>query len=171
MAAFLASMIHDVPTDSDVVLELEQQARRQGTGLAAEDLDGFWQLNQTWSREGTASSSFSIGVLRALKACLVLENQSDGLAITNQVSLGPFRLQFDGIASLKGRQPLLRFSFTSVRLQVGSLTLLNQSLPEPTKQRQPFFALIALGDKRNWLCARGRGGGLAVWIRSPDNAA
>merc|ERR1712010_170107 len=67
MAAFLASMIHDVPTDSDVVLELEQQARRQGTGLAAEDLDGLWQLNQTWSREGTASSSFSIGVLRALR--------------------------------------------------------------------------------------------------------
>ena len=54
MAALLASMIHDAPTDSDVVLELEQLARRQGTGLAADDLDGCWQLNQTWSREGTA---------------------------------------------------------------------------------------------------------------------
>ena len=171
MAALLMSMIHDAPTDSDVVLELEQQARRQGTGLAVDDLDGCWQLNQTWSREGTASPSLSIGLLRAVKACLVLERQSDGLVIANQVSLGPFRLRFDGMASLKGRQPLLRFSFASVRLQVGSLTLLNQSLPEPTKQKQPFFALIAMGDQRNWLCARGRGGGLAVWIRSADNAA
>jgi len=171
MAALLASMIHDAPTDSDVVLELEQLARRQGTGLAADDLDGCWQLNQTWSREGTASSSFSIGLLRGLQACLMLERQGDGMAIANQVSLGAVQLRFDGTASLKGRQPMLMFSFDSVRLKVGSLTLVNRSIPAPAKQRQPFFALIAMGAERGWLCARGKGGGLALWIRTPDNAA
>ena len=101
----------------------------------------------------------------------MLERQGDGMAIANQVSLGAVQLRFDGTAALKGRQPMLMFSFDSVRLKVGSLTLVNRSLPAPAKQRQPFFALIAMGAERSWLCARGKGGGLALWIRTPTNAA
>ena len=164
-------MIHDAPTDSGVVLELEQQARRKGTGIGADELDGCWQLHQTWSREGNASSSLSIGLLRGLQACLMLKRHDDGMTIANQVSLGAVQLRFDGTAALKGRQPMLMFSFDSVRLKVGSLTLVNRSIPAPAKQRQPFFALIAMGAERGWLCARGKGGGLALWIRNPTNAA
>ena len=161
-------MIHDMPASSADVLALEQGARQQGTGLAKADLPGFWQLHQTWSRRGSESPELSIRLLRALQACLILENRDGELSIANRVSLGPVRLSFDGTAELRGRRPLLAFSFTSMRLQVGSLTLLNQSLPAPTLQRQPFFALIALGADRHWLCARGRGGGLALWINATD---
>ena len=159
-------MIHDAPASAADVLELEQGARLQGTGLAKADLLGFWQLHQTWSRRGSESPDMSIRLLRALQACLILESRNGDLSIANQVSLGPVRLRFDGTAELRGRRPLLAFSFTSMRLQVGTLTLLNQSLPAPTPQQQPFFALI--GADRNWLCARGRGGGLALWNKATD---
>ena len=168
MHGLLRSMIHDAPATASDVLELEHQARRRGTGLANADLLGFWQLHQTWSRRGTASPELSIRLLRTLQACLILESRNGALSIANQVSLGPLRLRFDGAAELRGRRPLLSFSFTSMRLQVGSLTLLNQTLPAPAPQRQPFFALIALGADRDWLCARGRGGGLALWIKAKD---
>ena len=165
MAALHASMIHDAPIDAEAVLALEQQARIKGTRLDATALQGCWQLHQTWSRRGTAPPGLSITLLRALRACLVLEKRDQDLTIANQVSLGPVRLRFDGTATLQGRRPLLNFQFSSMRLQIGSLTLLNQTLPTPAAQRQPFFALIAQGSERGWLCARGRGGGLAVWIR------
>lgn len=168
MGTLPVSMIHDAPTDATTVLELEQQARIKGTGLVAADLHGRWQLHQTWSRRGSAPPSLSLTLLRALQACLLLETSSDTLTIANQVSLGPVRLRFDGTASLQGRRPLLSFQFNSMRLQVGSFTLLNQSMPAPKPQRRPFFALIALGGERTWLCARGRGGGLALWIRQAD---
>ena len=159
-------MIHDAPIDAEAVLALEQQARIKGTRLDATALQGCWQLHQTWSRRGTAPPGLSITLLRALRACLVLEKRDQDLTIANQVSLGPVRLRFDGTATLQGRRPLLNFQFSSMRLQIGSLTLLNQTLPTPAAQRQPFFALIAQGSERGWLCARGRGGGLAVWIRN-----
>lgn len=164
----LRSMIHDAPASAADVLALEQAARLQGTGLAKADLPGFWQLHQTWSRRGSESPALNIRLLRGLQACLILESRNGELSIANQVSLGPVRLRFDGTAELRGRRPLLAFSFTSMRLQVGSLTVLTQSLPAPTPQRQPFFALIAMGADRSWLCARGRGGGLALWIKATD---
>jgi len=30
----------------------------------------------------------------------------------------------------------------------------------------PFFSLVGISTKDNWLCARGRGGGLAIWVKS-----
>ena len=33
----------------------------------------------------------------------------------------------------------------------------------PEENDKPFFALIAIGHNGEWLSARGRGGGLALW--------
>ena len=78
-------------------------------------------MHQTWSRRGTASPELSIRLLRTLQACLILESRNGALSIANQVSLGPLRLRFGGAAELRGAA-LAGFSFTSMRLQVGSLT-------------------------------------------------
>ena len=37
---------------------------------------------------------------------------------------------------------------------------------QPIEERNmPFFALIAMEERGQWLSARGRGGGLALWLR------
>ena len=165
MALLHNPMILEAPSDAATVLNLEQTARRTGTGLSLDDLLGHWQLQRTWSRRGAAASPLATGMLRALGACLILQSAEHGLVITNQVSLGPVRLQFVGTAQLQGRRPLLMFSFTSMHLTVGSIRVMNQTIQPPKPTRQPFFALIDRGDDGGWLCARGRGGGLAVWTR------
>ena len=165
-----------IPTDSlpsdslpsgEDLLALERQCRRSGSGITMASLIGTWRLRATWSRDGTPASAASAALLRGLGACLILSGEeTDGaLRIANQVNLGSLRLRFDGETELKGRRPLLMFSFRSVRLSLGTLTLFERGLPQPDARRMPFFALIGLDREQGRLSARGRGGGLALWMR------
>lgn len=160
-----------IPTDSlpsgEDLLALERQCRRSGSGITVASLIGTWRLRATWSRDGTPAPAASAALLRGLSACLILSGEeTDGaLRIANQVNLGSLRLRFDGEAELTGRRPLLMFSFRSVRLSLGKLTLFERSLPQPDARRMPYFALIGLDREQGRLSARGRGGGLALWMR------
>ncbi|WP_043696431.1 hypothetical protein [Synechococcus sp. KORDI-49] len=160
-----------IPTDSlpsgEDLLALERQCRRSGSGITMASLIGTWRLRATWSRDGTPAPAASAALLRGLGACLILSGEeTDGaLRIANQVNLGSLRLRFDGEAELTGRRPLLMFSFRSVRLSLGTLTLFERGLPQPDARRMPFFALIGLDREQGRLSARGRGGGLALWMR------
>ena len=160
-----------IPTDSlpsgGDLLALERKCRRSSSGITMAALIGTWRLRATWSRNGTPAAAASAALLRGLGACLVLskEEADGGLRIANQVNLGSLRLRFEGAAELTGRRPLLQFSFRSVRLSLGKLTLLERGLPQPDARRMPFFALIDLDAEQGRLSARGRGGGLALWIR------
>jgi len=44
--------------------------------------------------------------------------------------------------------------------------IFNKDLKKPEDKKMPFFSLIGISKKDNWLCARGRGGGLAIWVKS-----
>ena len=165
-----------IPTDSlpsdslpsgEDLLALERQCRRSGSDITMASLIGTWRLRATWSRDGTPAPAASAALLRGLGACLILSGEeTDGaLRIANQVNLGSLRLRFDGEAELTGRRPLLMFSFKSVRLSLGTLTLFERGLPQPDARRMPFFALIGLDREQGRLSARGRGGGLALWMR------
>ena len=165
-----------IPTDSlpsdslpsgEDLLALGGQCRRSGSGITMASLIGTWRLRATWSRDGTPAPAASAALLRGLGACLILSGEeTDGaLRIANQVNLGSLRLRFDGEAELTGRRPLLMFSFKSVRLSLGTLTLFERGLPQPDARRMPFFALIGLYREQGRLSARGRGGGLALWMR------
>ena len=160
-------MTADLPLDAATVLNLERHARHQGTGLTLQHLDGCWWLKTTWSRKGSAAPKAASLLLRALQACLELQIHKSDLRIANQVSLGPLQLRFEGSATLLGRRPLLQFSFSTVQVKLGSNCLLDRTLAQPKPQRMPFFALIGMGEDSSWLCARGRGGGLALWVKDP----
>ena len=165
-----------IPTDSlpsdslpsgEDLLALERQCRLSGSGITMTSLIGTWRLKATWSRDGTPAPATSAALLKGLGACLILsgEEAEGALRIANQVNLGSLRLRFDGEAELTGRRPLLMFSFRSVRLSLGKLTLFERCLPQPDGRRMPFFALIDLDAEQGRLIARGRGGGLALWMR------
>ena len=66
---------------------------------------------------------------------------------------------------MKGSQPILPFFFRRIELNLGSSVLINRDLDMPDDKKKPFFALIGIGDNREWLAARGRGGGLALWLK------
>jgi hypothetical protein len=160
--------------DADRLLQLERRCRVEGSGLAATDLIGRWQLEQVWGKGSSRPSTLSAALLRALAARLEISpgNAPESLRLANAVNLGALELRFEGEGQLRGRRPLLVFWFERLQLRLAGRVVLERALPRPEPKRLPFFALIARalpGDpvgERGWLAARGRGGGLALWLES-----
>jgi len=153
--------------DGHDLLSQEAFVRRAGTGITIDDLMGRWRLCQLWAKGQTTPSSLQGLGLRAVQATLELGARAEGLWIANSVQLGSINLRFTGTAELVSKRPLLRFSFQTVELRWGENVGWSRSLPAPSPQHMPFFALIAR-DSNGWLAARGRGGGLALWELVPS---
>ncbi len=151
------------------LLQLEQQARRSGSGVEADALQGCWQLQLVWPKGQQRASAFSGWLLRGLSARLEIGLDPEGLLLSNAVNLGAVELRFRGRGRLEGKRPLLLFSFEQLQLSLGGWRIVERTLPAPAPQRMPFFALIHR-DPSGWLAARGRGGGLALW-QLADHAA
>ncbi len=168
MAALLRTMITTaLRPDKETLLNLEREARRQGSGIQADQLNGCWQLQATWNRSGDPSTPGTDACLRALSACLVLRvpPESEHIQIENRVQLAGFQLSFQGSAQLTGKRPLLAFSFDRIQLKIGPRICFSKAIDMPSSQRMPFFALIHLDPSQAVLIARGRGGGLALWTQ------
>ncbi len=63
-------------------------------------------------------------------------------------------------------RPLLAFYFEKLKISISSFPVFNKELKKPEEKKMPFFSLVGISTKDNWLCARGRGGGLAIWVKS-----
>lgn len=167
--------------DGTALLALERRVRRGGTALQAEQLAGDWRLQQVWPRGGGAASELTAALLRGVGAALELgatdgpadgdadaDGDGDGFRLVNRVRLGPLELRFVGQGCLEGTRPLLVFGFSCCQLCWGGRILVSGSLPPADPRRRPFFALLGRGRTatgQEWLAARGRGGGLALWCR------
>lgn len=95
------------------------------------------------------------------------------LTIENQIRFGPLALKFSGPAKFLAKQNLLAFDFVQLQVLVGGTPLLNVPLkgridPDAFAHtaiaKLPFFAFFAATDQ--YLAARGRGGGLALWVKA-----
>ena len=148
------------------LLKQEAQARSQGSGIQTTALLGEWSPHRLWSKGEQHESQSQTKLLRWLNARLSIsgarEDQPSYFNICNAVSLGPLKLRFNGPGWLQGKRPLLCFRFDRLTLELGGATLFQRQLPEPAPKKTPFFALIAV-EQNQWLAARGRGGGLALW--------
>jgi hypothetical protein len=158
--------------DAPWLLERERRCRREGSGLTTADLVGCWRLERIWNKGSREPASVAAGLLRGLAARLRLSADGAGseagdLRLANSVRLGALELRFEGVGRLEGRRPLLVFSFERLLLLLGRRVLIERTLPQPDPLRRPFFALIA-AERPHWLAARGRGGGLALWLLEGD---
>jgi len=155
------------------VLALERRSRSLGSGLTRERVQGCWRLDQLWSKHQAQPQAPTAALLRALQATLAISPspspEGNGLAVLNSVQLGALQLSFSGEGQLRGRRPLLEFWFTQLEVRCGNHTLWRQAIAgPPAPRKRPFFALIAREGEgeSGWLLARGRGGGLALWLLS-----
>ena len=150
---------------------LESISKKDGSGICYEDLIGIWKFNSVWKKGSAEIDNISSSILQVLSAKLELkktnsQKNSFEFKIKNSISFGILSIVFCGQASLKGKRPLLPFFFENLIVNIGNLTLVNKPLKKPDEKQMPFFSLIALSKENNWMCARGRGGGLAIWIKS-----
>ena len=157
--------------DYKEIKTLERISKKNGSGISYEDLIGIWKFNSVWKKGSEEIDNTSSSILQALTAKLELKKKdfqkSDlSFEIKNSINLGLLSIVFCGYASLKGIRPLMPFFFENFKINIGSFTLFTKSLKKPLEKQMPFFSLIALSKENNWMCARGRGGGLAIWIKS-----
>ena len=153
------------------LLELERLSRREGSGIDFYSLIGFWNFVSVWKQESDKEDLISSALLRLFSASLELrkdQNKEEVLRfdIKNSIQFGALLIQFIGSGELKGSQPLLPFFFERIELRLADNILYSRTLDKPDERDRPFFALIAIDENGNWLAARGRGGGLALWVKN-----
>ena len=151
--------------------ELEKSARVEGSGIKFDSLLGLWKFKSVWKQGSDTEDSISSTLLQVLSASLELSKdtkkpEEEKFTIANAIKFGLLTLRFSGYANLERKQPLLPFSFDFIQINFFTFNILKRSLPKTDKKKRPFFALIALDSDNNWLSARGKGGGLALWVRN-----
>ena len=158
----------DLP-DIKEIKQLEKISQKEGSGIVYEELLGIWKFQFVWKKGSDEIDNISSSILQVLSAKLELKkNLEDPLnfEIKNSINFGLFNIIFLGNASLKGLRPLLPFYFEILNVNIGNFPILKKTLKKPENKKMPFFSLIGLSKEDNWMCARGRGGGLAIWIKS-----
>ena len=162
-------IINDLPDIKDIK-QLEQNSQKEGSGIVYEELLGIWRFQYVWKKGSDEIDNISSTILQVLSARLELTKRDPennlNFAIKNSISFGILNIIFTGSASLKGLRPLLPFYFDNFKINIGNFSIINKSIKKPKEKEMPFFSLIGISKVDNWMCARGRGGGLAIWIRS-----
>ncbi len=149
------------------ILDLESLAKQKGSGIEFDSLVGLWKFTSVWKQNIDKENLFVSALLRLFSASLELrkretDNESLQYEITNSIKFGLLSLRFKGFAALKGNQPLLSFYFEQIVFKISEKCF-SKNLDIPEEKNWPFFSLIALNESPDFLIARGRGGGLAVW--------
>ena len=153
----------------DEIIKMENIAKENGSGISYQELIGTWRFQYVWKKGSSNIDNFSSSILQVLSASLELskidnENKKLFYEIKNSVKFGLFSIVFKGKAFLKGDRPLLPFDFDYFNINFGNINVYKKCLGK-TESNRPFFALISIDNNQKWLCARGKGGGLAIWIK------
>lgn len=169
----------DGPTTTTALLNLERSAKQQRLNIPAASLLGTWRLcfsagKQAKFKSGEpVGSGFYIPKLAIARLTFARSDESnDSVTIANELKVGPLKIRFSGPTRYPGKKNLLVFDFTHLQIQcfgitvyngqVGAKKRVNQAFADRPIGKLPFFAFfIATND---YIAARGRGGGLAMWI-------
>ncbi len=159
----------DLPEIKEIT-QLEKSSQKEGSGIVYEELLGIWIFKYVWKKGSDEIDHISSSILQLFSARLELKKKDPennlNFEIRNSINFGILDIIFTGSASLKGLRPILLFYFTNCIVNIGNFPILNKSFKKPKEREMPFFSLIGISKVGNWMCARGRGGGLAIWIRS-----
>ncbi|MGD1860791.1 MAG: hypothetical protein ACFB0E_12565 [Leptolyngbyaceae cyanobacterium] len=162
------------------LLQLERAAKRAKVAIPLKSLLGTWRLcfnagkGAKFEAEEPAGNGFYIPKLAIAR--LAFTDDSAGecfLAISNELHVGPLQVHFTGPARYPGRKNLLAFDFTQLQVscfglkvyqgKVESKKRAGKPFQEIPMGQLPFFAFFAAQEQ--YLAARGRGGGLAIWVK------
>jgi len=147
--------------DINEIKLLEKNSQKNGSGILYEELLGIWKFKYVWGKESDEIKNIPSSILQVLSARLELKskNKEDQInyEIKNSINFGLLNITFIGRAELKGLRPLLAFYFEKLEISISSVPIFNKELKKPEDKKMPFFSLVGISTKDNWLCARGVG--------------
>jgi hypothetical protein len=92
--------------------------------------------------------------------------------IQNQLRLGGLEIRFTGPCRAHDKQNIVVFDFTQLQVLIGEKVIYSRSINKyPVEEfgarsigKLPFFVFLSASTEA--IAARGRGGGLAVWVKT-----
>lgn len=180
----------DRPATEDVVSALiaaEKQSKRSKRLYQYNQFIGSWRLGfvsgtQKVRPRPTSTPIQKPGKGRFLPRFLNIEityssdeDTASGLfgTVENAVTIGPIKLQLTGPTRFWPNTNSLGFDFTALQAKLGPLRLYtgsirggaerNQTFKAQSLKDQAFFTFFIV--EPDYIAARGKGGGLALWIR------
>jgi len=158
------------PPDINEIKLLEKNSQKNGSGIVYDQLLGIWKFKYVWGKESDEIKNITSSILQVVSARLELtsknKDEQKNYEIKNSIKFGFLNISFIGSAELIGPRPLLSFYFEELKISLSSFLIFNKELKKPEDKNMPFFLLVGISIKDNWLCARGKGGGLAIWVKS-----
>jgi len=166
----------------DALLAAEKTAKQERLAYNFESLVGTWRLCfVTGTRKVRQRGGIVLGkglyVPKFAAAHISFSASSEQNLgrgeISNQVQVGPVLLKLTGPAKYLGKKNLLAFDFTQMQISLFSRVVYNGQIRSGKVDSQDFynqpisklafFAFFLVTE--DFIAARGRGGGLALWIR------
>ncbi|MCP6761482.1 MAG: hypothetical protein NHB32_22705 [Fischerella sp. CENA71] len=165
----------------NALLQAEKAAKYQKIQYPFTSLLGQWRLYfTTGTRKLKKRGGIELGrgfylpKLASAHICFAATDITDGKGeIGNQVQLGPLLLKLTGPAKYLGKKNLLAFDFTQMHISLFGRVVYKQQIRGGKSQTEDFYnqtiAKLAFFSffliTEDLIAARGRGGGLAIWIR------
>jgi hypothetical protein len=166
---------NDRPATSEVVgalLSKEKALKKTPIPIPFEEIEGTWQLRfASGARKTKRGLKLGKGYYLPSWVYAAISFEATG-KIRNQLRLGAVEICFTGPCRMHDKQNILIFDFTQLQVLLGEKVLYSRSINKyPVEEfgsrsitKLPFF--VFLWASSNAIAARGRGGGLAVWIKN-----
>jgi hypothetical protein len=175
-AAILARIANNNrPSTSEVIgalLSTEKSLRKTPVSIPFEAIEGTWQLCfASGARKTKRGLKLGKGYYLPSWVYAAISFEAPG-KIRNQLRLGAVEICFTGPCRTHDKQNILIFDFTQLQVLLGGKVLYSRSInkypPEEFGTRSitklPFFVFLWASSEA--IAARGRGGGLAMWIKN-----
>ncbi|MEH1902967.1 MAG: hypothetical protein V7L04_16500 [Nostoc sp.] len=166
----------------NALLQAEKSAKQQRLSYPFESLLGKWQLSfVTGTKKVRERGGIVLGkgfyvpnfIRVHVSFNATLEQDSGRGEIVNQVEYGPVLLKLTGPVQYSGQKNLLAFDFNHMLISLFGRVVYNRPIhfgkvKTEDFYNQPIAKLAFFGFfsvTEDFIAARGRGGGLAFWIR------
>jgi hypothetical protein len=161
------------------LLEAEKNCKQNKLTYDFSQIIGKWQLCFI---TGTKKSQKRAGIIlgsgryisRLFKIYITLKPDQ---TIDNTVLFGNINLTVSGLTKFLDKKNILAFDFTRIEVKIFGLTLYKGAMRggkeseakfyQDSIKKQAFFAYFLVDN--DFLAARGRGGGLALWVREKES--
>lgn len=165
----------------NALLQAEKTAKQQKLTYSFASLLGNWRLCfATGTRKVRKRGGIILGkgfympkFVPAYISFSTLDTSTNQGEISNQIELGGFSLKLSGLTQYISKKNLLAFDFHSMQISLFNYKVYDGNMPgsqtntsnfyDQKIAKLPFFAFFVITE--NFIAARGRGGGLALWVK------
>ncbi|MEO1187351.1 MAG: hypothetical protein AAFX46_23010 [Cyanobacteria bacterium J06636_27] len=166
----------------EALIAAEKTAKQTKIDYSFSQLVGNWRLGfitgtkKTRKRAGVVlgAGRFLSKLVKIQLSYSKMEDSSETGDVENSVKFGLLKIVLTGPVQFWSKKNILAFDFTRMRLFLSGLNLYQgyirggkdreENFEKQTLKEQAFFTYFLIED--NYIAARGKGGGLALWTRS-----